>query len=250
MRLGPVLIAATLTWLPLGLTSAPASACSCARPDDAATALAAAHTVFEGRVVQVNPENAQAAQPAEVLLESERADLSVADQVGLAGGLAENWVPMRMLYRFEVLRSWKGNPTKLVTIETNSQSTACGRTYERDQRYLIYAYAGTEGRLADNSCTRSAPSSKAGKDIVTLDAISAATSPPAQPATTDTQLPEPVKEAPAAAPAQSPDSTETIDPVESSPSCALSGTERNPNSSSWPLLLLLAGSVLIRRQRP
>jgi len=177
-----------------------------------------------------------------VLLESERSNLSVSEQVALSGGLAENWMPMRMLYRFEVLRSWKGNPPKVVTIETNSQSTACGRTYKKDQPYLIYAYAGTEGRLADNSCTRSAPSSNAGGDIVTLDAISAAASPPAQPATTDTHLPDPAKPAP--------DTAETIEPAQSGPACTLNGTERTSDAGSWPLLLFLAGSVLTRRQRP
>jgi hypothetical protein len=217
---------------------------------DTATALAAAHTVFEGRVVQVNPENAQAAQPAEVLLESERTSLSVSDQVALSGGLAGNWMPAKMLYRFEVLRSWKGKPDALVTIETNRQGTACGRTYKKDQAYLIYAYAGTEGRLADNSCTRSAPSSKAGEDIASLDAISAAASPAAPPVTSDSPIPEPMGQAAATVPAQSPDKAESNDPIESGPACALSETERTSDASSWPLLLFLAGSILTRRQRP
>ena len=75
MRLYPVLLAAALSCFFVLLSAAPAAACSCARATDAATAMAAAHTVFEGRVVQINPEDAHAAQPGPALLEKESADL-------------------------------------------------------------------------------------------------------------------------------------------------------------------------------
>jgi len=158
-------------------------------------------------------------------------------------------MPPQMLYRFEVLRSWKGNPAKLVTIETNRQGTACGRTYKKGQAYLLYANAGTEDRLADNACTRSMPSSQASEDFATLDAITATSSPPSQAATTDTQPPGPTEQAPPAAPPKAPDSTEAIDPVESGPTCSYSAIEGASHAPSSLLLLLLAGIIFYRRQR-
>jgi hypothetical protein len=235
MRPYLVLLAASLSCFSLLVTAAPAAACSCARAADAATAMAAAHTVFEGRVVQINPENAQAAQPAPALLESEPAELH--------SGL-ELTAP-KMLYRFEVLRSWKGDPATLVTIETPSQSATCGRSYVKDQSYLIYAFQGSEGRLADNSCTRSAPSGQATEDIDALAVLS----------TSSSQPPEATEEQPTKTRAQS--STTSVKTAErdtgsgrSGPGCTMSAAKRSSDSTSWALMLLIFGGILNRRQRP
>lgn len=237
MRLYPVLLAAALSCFFVLLSAAPAAACSCARATDAATAMAAAHTVFEGRVVQINPEDAQAAQPAPALLEKDSADLP--------SGL--KLTTPKMLYRFEVLRSWKGDAAELVTIETASQSAACGRSYAKNESYLIYAYEGSEGRLADNSCTRSAPSDEAAADIDALTALSAGSS-SSQPSTTKDEQPTKAHGPGVTTPQKPPSQAKGAG--QNSPGCAVNAANTNVSSVSWTLMLLMFGSILHLRQRP
>ncbi len=226
------LLVTALVWSAALLHASPVEACSCARAPDAKTALAGAQIVFEGRVVQDNLENEQAAQPAPALPDSPSHDLLEATE-------ARN--PQR-LYRFEVLHRWKGETANLVTIETPSQGAACGRTYKRDTTYLIYAYAGAEGRLSDNLCTRSASIAQAREDLEALKSLQATHA--ARANTPDA----PKRQEGQAEPATAQDQVASEEPLHKHPGCALAEQDRFTASTYSLLILALAACTLTRRR--
>ena len=122
-----------------------ADACSCVKSPSAAASAGRAVAVFEGKV-----------------LKSEDFEKT------LTGG--DHKMKARR-YEVKVLRTWKGMIAvgDTLMIETADNGAACGRSYELDTDYLIYANASdTEGYLHDGLCSRTQKSAKAGEDFEAL----------------------------------------------------------------------------------
>ncbi len=213
-----ILVAALLCAGTASMPASPAHACSCQPAADATIALNAAHTVFEGRVVQSNPEDAQAGAPPPL-------------------------VPGPTLYRFEVLRSWKGEPATLVTIRTPGSAAACGRSYDKGSTYLVYASQDTDGLLFDNLCSRTRKAADAESDFKLLDA-----GPTTAPSTTRAQPTAAPKTSTPAAPSPGPASSDEQDVGKPGCSLALPPAPSRP-PAPWVLGVLVATAALVRRKR-
>jgi hypothetical protein len=118
--------------LALSIAPSAARACSCMPPPPPAEALDAASAVFEGRATGVVKEG------------------------------------HKQRFSFDVLRVWKGDVDALAEITTASDSAACGRGYATGEIYVIYAYRGPDGALADGLCTRTRERSRAIEDLAAL----------------------------------------------------------------------------------
>lgn len=129
----------------LSLHAAPAQACSCAPPPDAATAFEGAKFVFEG-----------------VAGEATGPDLE-------PDGTTSNVSPKSVT--FKVLRSWKGGLVGDAYVKTATSSAACGRNYEVGQNYLVYAGADDAGEPYDTICTRTRTSKRGAEDVAVLDGL-------------------------------------------------------------------------------
>ena len=201
------------------MIASPSHACSCVPPKDAATALAGSHTVFEGRVVQSNAENAQAGGPPPL-------------------------VPGPMLHRFEVIRSWKGEPEKLVTVRTPGSSASCGRSYKKGVSYLIYASLDGDGLLRDTLCTRTRKSSDADQDITILNSKHGTQSAPPQ-----ASAGEEGKTVPATT-TQEASGDEDDDLSKTTPGCPLGAASQTPaGHGAWWVCALLFAVTLVGRRR-
>jgi len=215
----PLLVALLLCIPAATMFAGEAHACSCAPPKDAATALAGSHTVFEGRVVQSNPENAQAGGPPPL-------------------------VPGPMLHRFEVIRSWKGEPADLVTVRTAGSSASCGRSYDKGVGYIIYASLEADGLLRDTLCTRTRKSNDSLEDIAILDGNSS-TPAVAQEASSEEQVPATRAPTPKALPEELDD-----DLSRAKPGCSVSGPSQAPGRhKTWWTCTLLLAVAMVRRKR-
>jgi hypothetical protein len=137
MRTLPSLLVVGLGVLLLGPSIA--SACSCAPPPAPTLALEASAVVFEGTAVTV-PE-----PPGE----------------GVQQGFGA------VEYRFNVARSWKGDPGMEVRLTTNRSGAACGRQFTKGETYIVYASAGDDG-LRDSACSRTRAVSSAADDLEAL----------------------------------------------------------------------------------
>jgi MYXO-CTERM domain-containing protein len=225
-RIPPLGVALLLCLPTTAMYASTSLACSCAPAPDAAAALAGAHTVFEGKVVQSNAENAQAGGP-----------------VPLAPG--------PMLHRFQVLRSWKGEPTELVTVRTPGSAAACGRSYRKGQTYLVYASIDPDGLLRDTLCTRTRSSAEAQQDIASLDGKATA-APAAEPARVAEEPPpaappEPQAAAPPEPPPASP-AEEDDDLDDAKPGCTVARASQQPGGPSLWLAAALVGAAVMRRR--
>lgn len=131
-----VVVMLMATCLGTSLWPSVARACRCARPPAPDVALEGAEAVFIGRVVEVRRHS-----------DRERAIDLVVERV------------------------FKGTLDKSVTVLTPMSSAACGRSFEADISYLVYA-----GRLGDalhdNLCSRTTPLEQAGDDIAALSGLS------------------------------------------------------------------------------
>ena len=226
-----VAMATTLTVVPAAV------ACSCGPPPPVSAAVERAGAVFEGKVI-AGPEPTDERQ---------------------------------VLYRFEVLRSWKGSPGAEVTVRTPAHGSACGRSFAEGTTWLLYPYANEAGELNDNICSRSMVITKAEEDLAELgeappvtagttepEATEGATTPEPSPqdeaSATDaepvepapTTEPEPAtEEAPADEPATAAEAAppEPDDEVVKKPGCSVSG-----GGPSGVLLLVLVAGLLRRRR--
>ncbi|WP_285585249.1 hypothetical protein [Herbidospora sp. NBRC 101105] len=64
----------------------------------------------------------------------------------------DRWDPVRpVVYTFRVDHAYKGKPKATISVNTHTQSAACGTRFSRGARYLVFAYKW-EGRLATNMC--------------------------------------------------------------------------------------------------
>lgn len=97
-----------------------ALACRCAPPPPPAQALQQSGAVFLGKVTAVEGD------PADRL---KTVTLSV-----------EKW--------------WKGGDAAQVKVTTSNSPASCGFRFEKDGRYLVYAFVGDGGVLNVNSCSR------------------------------------------------------------------------------------------------
>jgi MYXO-CTERM domain-containing protein len=108
-----------------------ARACSCLA-QDAATAFEGAASVFEGRVVSIEP----------------------------AG-------EMQLEVRIRVVRTWKGADAEEVTVTTPAQSAGCGYGFEVDHHYLVYSDAGEEHESV-SLCSNTKPIEQAEAELADL----------------------------------------------------------------------------------
>jgi hypothetical protein len=136
----PLALAAAVV-LPLLAAAPVAEACTCAPPGEPRAELEHADAVFSGRVVEVEPEEAQRGF-------------------------------RRLAVRFALDSVWKGVPEgDQVTVWTAEQSAACGYSFQPGEEYLVYAYdAGelTTNELTTNLCSRNAPLAQAAEDLAAL----------------------------------------------------------------------------------
>lgn len=138
---GLALVAAVV--VPLLAAAPVAEACSCAPPGAPRAELEHADAVFSGRVVEVEPEEAQRGF-------------------------------RRLAVRFALDAVWKGVPAgDQLTVWTAEQSAACGYSFEPGEEYLVYAYDADAGELTTNElttnlCSRNAPLARADEDLAAL----------------------------------------------------------------------------------
>jgi MYXO-CTERM domain-containing protein len=75
----------------------------------------------------------------------------------------------QMRYTFEVTRVFRGQIPMRVEVYTPSHSAACGRRFEADAEYLVYARERKgQGGLTDNMCSRTRLSANAAEDYSVL----------------------------------------------------------------------------------
>jgi MYXO-CTERM domain-containing protein len=133
-----------------------ADACSCMKAPSAVVAAKDAEAVFEGKVLSVE-DFEKTFGPGDYKMKAKR-------------------------YKVEIIRSWKGmvKAGETINIETADNSAACGRTYELNTNYLIYANASDqEGHLHDGLCSRTMKSEKAAEDFEALGPADGNWEPPA-----------------------------------------------------------------------
>ena len=177
-----------------------ASACSCMEPRPPTESLASAAAVFEGRAVaRRGPDDAGGVDP--------------------------------IVYEFEVARRWKGEVGERVTIHTAASSAACGRRYEIDEAYLLYAYEAG-GVLRDSICSRTRRIIEADADLEALG--------PGQP---------PVGDSPEQTPSEARDPPR-IEPSPAPPATAEPRGCRIAGDPSTPALALALGLVALLIGRP
>jgi len=121
------------------LGPASALACSCAPPPAPSLALEASDLVFEGTVVGIPPEPA----------ENEPQGFGAVE------------------YRFNVARSWKGDPGMEVRLKTGSSGAMCGRQYNKGATYIVYASI-RDNEVHDSLCSRTRTLEHATDDLSTL----------------------------------------------------------------------------------
>lgn len=118
------------------LTAGIADACSCLRPPPPKKALAKSAAVFAGKVKSVKK------------------------------------VGVKHVVEIEIMRTWKGTKGKTVTVETATNSAACGYGFKVGTSYLVYCYAPPKGSkvkvLKTNICTRTKTLKSAKADLDAL----------------------------------------------------------------------------------
>jgi hypothetical protein len=145
LRALPTVLFALLFLCTCLLQASPASACSCARPPDARTALDRSHAVFTGQVISVN----------------ETIDWS---EFSLFSG------PVMKHFEvvFEVKSAWKGVDETQVSIFTEGWAGGCGIPFQPGTKYLIYASYWEKNQLETNICTRTTELVNAEEDLQAL----------------------------------------------------------------------------------
>ena len=113
-----------------------AAACSCIPSPPPKKALEQASAVFAGKVTKIEP-----------------------------AGDAEKAVTI------EIVKTWKGDHGKSVTLYTANDGAACGYAFKKGESYLVYAHLvkrGEEKQLETNICTRTARLADAKEDLKEL----------------------------------------------------------------------------------
>ena len=124
-----------LAVLALTFGAGAAKACSCAPLPAPAIALKEAKAVFVGRVTSIQKDKLQ-------------------QEVG-----------------FDVIKIWKGISKNTATILTATNRAACGVNFEKNEKYLVYAFKNQgDENLRTNLCTRTRPLTTADDDLNALGA--------------------------------------------------------------------------------
>jgi hypothetical protein len=74
-------------------------------------------------------------------------------------------------YTFTVARVFRGNVPPRVDVYTATSSAACGRRFDPNESYLVYASRRSDGNLQDGLCSRTRPLDQAEEDLVALAGI-------------------------------------------------------------------------------
>jgi hypothetical protein len=132
-------IAKALTLAVFALLGARAGfGCSCAGPNPVCSAYWNTDTLLLGHVVQI--EHVYDQPPEEKDVNGKKMTI-----IG----------PGQYLIHFDVAKVYRGaNTRQVVVIRTADQGSACGYAFEQGHDYLVYAYAGSNGDLGTNHCTR------------------------------------------------------------------------------------------------
>lgn len=116
----------------------PADRCKCIPPPPPREAIAQSDAVFTGVVARVE-ERRRSGKDAE-------------------------WAVLEVT--LAVTRRWKGPAADTLVVRTATDSAACGVEFVAGEEYLVYADG--KGTLATDSCSRTAPVSRAGEDVEAL----------------------------------------------------------------------------------
>jgi hypothetical protein len=126
-----------------GLAAKPAQACSCAAPAGPAEGLKRSTAVFRGTVREIS-------RP-------------LRDRLGLTKSGGHR-------VKFEVLKQWKGAPSKSIELITRLTGEACGFPFEEKNEYLVYVVADPKD-LQTGICTGTKNVSEAVQEMKELDEI-------------------------------------------------------------------------------
>jgi len=118
-----------------------AHACSCMGPGQPCQAFGSAAAVFVGTVTDVRTRQPKPAADGEI-----------------------DWTPR--VFRLTVVQAFSGVAGTEVEISTGQGGGDCGYGFRRGETYLVYAYAGRDGKtLSTGICTRTRPVSEASEDL-------------------------------------------------------------------------------------
>jgi hypothetical protein len=128
------------------LSTGPAQACMCAAPATPAEGLKRSAAVFRGTVIEIS-------RP-------------FLDRIGLSrtGGHR---------VKFEVVKQWKGAPSKTVEVVTRLTAEGCGFPFEERKEYLVYVVTEPED-IQTGICTGTKPLAGAEPEMKQLDDLVAA----------------------------------------------------------------------------
>ena len=126
-----------------GLAAKPARACTCAAPAGPAEGFSRSTALFTGRVTEIS-------RP-------------FLDRLGLTNSGGHR-------VKFEVLKPWKGVPSKSIELITRLTGEACGFPFEEKKEYLVYFVAESKD-LQTGICTGTKNVSDAVPEMKELDEI-------------------------------------------------------------------------------
>lgn len=220
MRRALIVTLFSLALLPAGLlTTQTAHACSCMAPKPPVESAQNASAVFHAKLISV-------------------ADVPKAHQYSIDN----------KIYKFEVVRTFKGQLDAQVNVHTAGNSAACGRDYGAPgSEWLIYARIDEQGQTHDNLCSRSRPIADAAEDIAELEANADALDDPPE-APTEPEPVEPAESEPIVPPPPEPEPA-PIEPGKKG--CSASDVETAPVGALGLVLGLLGSLGLghVRRRR-
>jgi len=140
MRRVVLILMYVIVWV---VTAELAQACTCAAPAGPAEGMTRSTAVFRGRVTEISR--------------------SFLDRLGFTktGGHR---------VKFEVLRQWKGAPSKSIELITRLTGEACGFPFEEKKEYLVYVVAEPKD-VQTGICTGTKNAVDAEREMKQLDEI-------------------------------------------------------------------------------
>jgi hypothetical protein len=121
----------------------PTQACTCSAPPSTTEALKRSAAVFRGRVTQIS-----------------RLFL---DRIGLTKTGSHQ-------VKFEILKQWKGSPTKSTVVITRLTGEACGFPFEENKEYLVYVVTEPKD-IQTGICTGTKNITEAEQEMEQLDKL-------------------------------------------------------------------------------
>ena len=120
-----------------------AQACTCSAPATAAEALKRSSAVFSGRVTEISR--------------------SFSDRIGLTRSGSHR-------VKFEILKQWKGSPSKSIVTVTRLTGEACGFPFEEKKEYLVYVITEPKD-IQTGICTGTKNIAEAEQEMKQLDEL-------------------------------------------------------------------------------